>query len=185
MIFGWKTPWHQYTLVGNRSQTFHFHVRTVGRLSVLLSDTVSSLGLYVLTYAYVQTVCTLACVPLLFLNCDKKCYGPNWVVRGMLSPILSLSVPSDALQAREDGLGDVTMCPASIIWPVQSPNTAKRWSSVCHYKNRSVKMLYGFSNGFHCSSSSAVSSLMLILCFALTVLLFQIWLCTKMSLAHC
>lgn len=130
---------YQHTLFGNHSQTFHSHVRTVGSLSGLLSDTVSSLGLYMLTSAYVQTVCTLACVPLLFLNCDKKCYGPNWVVRGMLSLILSLSVPSDALQAREDGLGDFAMCPASIIRPVQSLNTATLRSSVCHYKNRSVK----------------------------------------------
>lgn len=37
----------------------------------------------------------------------------------MLSPILSLSVPSDALQAREDGLGNFTMCRAPIILPVQ------------------------------------------------------------------
>lgn len=38
--------------------------------------------------------------PLLFLYYDTKCYGPNWLVRGLLSPIVSLSVPSVALQAR-------------------------------------------------------------------------------------
>lgn len=67
------------------------------------------------TYTYVQTVCALACA-LLFLDFDTKCYGPNWGVRGMLRPILSLSLPLDALQAREDGLGDFAMCPASIIY---------------------------------------------------------------------
>lgn len=144
-----------------------------------------------LTYTYVQTVCTLACVPLLFLNCDTKCYGPNWVVRGMLSPILSLSVPSVALQARGDGLGGFTMCPASIIWPVQSRSSAKLWCSVCHYKNRSVKgfvaLLMFFPWAINCRwTRNRVISLMLISCFARTALLFQIRLCTKMSLAaHC
>ncbi|KAK1895330.1 Signal recognition particle 54 kDa protein, partial [Dissostichus eleginoides] len=49
------------------------------------------------------------------------CYRPNWAARGMLSPILSLSVPSDALQAWEDGLGDFAMCPASIIYDQSTP----------------------------------------------------------------
>lgn len=102
--------------------TFLFHVRMVWLLSSdLLSHTVFSLVLYMLTYTYVQTVCALACAPLLFLNCDTKCYGPNYGAQGMLSPILSISVPSDALQAREDGLGDFAMCPASIIYDLSTP----------------------------------------------------------------
>lgn len=80
--------------------------------------------------AYVQTVCTLACAPLLFLDFDTKCYGPNWRVRGMLSPILSLSVPLDALRAREDGLGDCAMCPSSVIYE-QCLDTADVLRAVC------------------------------------------------------
>lgn len=47
--------------------------------------------------------------------------GQTGGVLGMLSPILSLSVPPDALQAREDGLGVFAMCPASIIYDQSTP----------------------------------------------------------------
>lgn len=55
----------------------------------------------------------------------------------MLSPILSLSVPSDALQAREDGLGDFAMCPASITYDQSTP--LAQTTVLCHCKNRSIK----------------------------------------------
>lgn len=95
-----------------------------------------------LAYTYVQTVCTLACVPLLFLNCDTKCYGPNWVVRGMLSPILSLSVPSVALQARGEGLGPCALLPSVDQF---GPFTLQMYGSqsVCGYKNRLFKGFTG------------------------------------------
>lgn len=129
MMFRWKNIPYQHVLVGIHSGIL-FHVDAVWPLSsVSLSHTVSSITLYMLTYTYVQTVCALACAPLLFLNCDTKCYGPNWGVRRMLSPILSLSVPSDALQAREDGLGDFAMCLASIIYD-HSLSTSRLWYSV-------------------------------------------------------
>lgn len=123
--------WHPY-------KDFSPHVRTVWPLSsLLLSHTVSSITLYMLTYTYVQTVCALACAPLLFLTCDTKCYGPNWRARGMLSPILSLSVPLDALQAREDGLGGFAMCPVSIIYDQSTPFALQNYGT--YYKNRSIK----------------------------------------------
>lgn len=79
-------------------------------LCVLFSDKLPSPTLHMLSCTYVLTVCVLACAPLLFLDCDIKCYGPNCGARGMLSLILSLSVPLDALQARVDGLGTFALC---------------------------------------------------------------------------
>lgn len=126
MIFWCKTH-RQHVLAG----VFVFRVRTVWPLSSdLLPHTASSLGLPTLTYTYVRTVCALACAPLLFLNCDTKCYRPNWGARGMLSPILSLSVPSDALQAREAGPGDFAMCPASIIYDQSTPSAMQNYGTL-------------------------------------------------------
>lgn len=53
------------------------------------------------------------CASLLFLNRDTKCYRPSRSV--MLSPILSLLVPLNALQAGGNALGEFTMCHTSII----------------------------------------------------------------------
>lgn len=116
------------------------HVHAVWPLSsVLLSHTVCSLTFYIFTYINVQTECALACAPLLFLNCDTKCYGPNWGVQGMLSPILSLSLLLDALQASEDGLGDFAVCCASILYDQSTPLALQNCGIVCHCKNRSIK----------------------------------------------
>lgn len=56
----------------------------------------------------------------------------------MLSPILSLSLPLDALQARQDGLGDFAMCPASIIHDQSTPIALQRCSTPSRCKNRSI-----------------------------------------------
>lgn len=45
----------------------------------------------------------------------------------MLSPIPSLSVPSDALQAEGDGLGDFAVCPPSIIYDRAAPSALRTY----------------------------------------------------------
>lgn len=121
-VFFWgKNP--SIPTVGILSEISPLHVLAVSSLSSVHSLTqFPSQSVHIITHTYVQTVCALACAPLLFLDFDTKCYGPNWGARGMLSPILSLSVPLDALQAREDGLGDCAMCPSSIIYEQFTPS---------------------------------------------------------------
>lgn len=58
----------------------------------------------------------------------------------MLSLILSLSVPPDALQARVDGLGNLAMCPAYIIYDQSTFSALENYGtlSAWHCKNRSI-----------------------------------------------
>lgn len=101
-----------------------FSAKNDHQLSLLRSDKVA---FSFLSYARVQMgVRSCMCSSLLFRNRDTKCYGPSQSACGMLSPILSLLVPLDALQAGGDAMGDFTMCHTSIIWPSQPLRTAVR-----------------------------------------------------------